>query len=36
MAAPLSEDEIRQNTLNGANLIPRQVDQSILHEEVTR
>ncbi|KAH0369828.1 hypothetical protein KCU65_g2939, partial [Aureobasidium melanogenum] len=36
MAAPLSEDEIRQFTLNGANLVPRQVDQNILHEEVAR
>ncbi|KAG9837049.1 hypothetical protein KCU98_g4087, partial [Aureobasidium melanogenum] len=36
MAAPLSEDEIRQITLKGANLVPRQVDQNILHEEVAR
>lgn len=36
MAAPLSEDEIRQITLKGANLVPRQVDQNILQEEVTR
>ncbi|KAG9564645.1 hypothetical protein KCU71_g5793, partial [Aureobasidium melanogenum] len=36
MAAPLSEDEIRQITLKGANLVPRQIDQIILHEEVAR
>ncbi|KEQ67672.1 uncharacterized protein M437DRAFT_38503 [Aureobasidium melanogenum CBS 110374] len=36
MAAPLSEDEIRQITLNGANLVPRQLDQNILHDEVAR
>ncbi|KAG9625280.1 hypothetical protein KCU64_g19364, partial [Aureobasidium melanogenum] len=36
MAAPLSEDEIRQITLKGANLVPRQIDQNNLHEEVAR
>lgn len=36
MAAPLSENEIRQITLNGANLVPRQIDQHILQEEITR
>jgi hypothetical protein len=36
MAAPLSENEIRQLTLNGATLVPRQVDQHKLHEEVAR
>lgn len=36
MAAPLSEHEIRQVTLNGANLVPRQIDQHILQEEITR
>ncbi|KAI4724759.1 hypothetical protein E4T49_07502 [Aureobasidium sp. EXF-10728] len=36
MAVPLSEDEIRQITLNGASLVPRQVDQNVLHEEVAR
>jgi hypothetical protein len=36
MAAPLSEHEIRRITLNGAALVPRQVDQHILLGEVTR
>jgi hypothetical protein len=36
MAAPLSEHEIREITLNGANLVPRQIDHHLLHEEVTR
>ncbi|KAI4846217.1 hypothetical protein E4T44_05183 [Aureobasidium sp. EXF-8845] len=36
MAAPLSENEIRQLILSGATLVPRQVDQHILYEEVTR
>ncbi|KAI5194462.1 hypothetical protein E4T38_09568 [Aureobasidium subglaciale] len=37
MAAPLSEDEIRQITLNGANLVPRQIEhKDILHQEVAR
>ncbi|KAL2035004.1 hypothetical protein VTO58DRAFT_100921 [Aureobasidium pullulans] len=37
MATALSENEIRQITLNGANLVPRQVqDKNNLQQEVTR
>ncbi|KAI5238409.1 hypothetical protein E4T43_07441 [Aureobasidium subglaciale] len=37
MAAPLSENEIRQITLNGANLVPHQIQhKDILHQEVAR
>jgi hypothetical protein len=37
MATALSENEIRQITLNGANLVPRQVqDKNNLQQEVTK
>jgi hypothetical protein len=37
MAAILSEDEIRQITFKGANLVPRQVgSETTLHQQVTR